>query len=107
MKFWIKPMLALALAVTPWAALQAKSDQVKVTAESDGRYGVDAFIVDARMLVGVLGDMKETDGAVSAVLRIKGRASDAQRHEFAAAVRQAELIPFLDDDDGLRELTEE
>lgn len=107
MKFLIKPVLAMALAVLPWGVVLAKSEQVKVTAESEGRYGVDASIVDALMLVGVLGDLKETDGAVSAVLKVKGRASDAQRKEFADAVRKAELVPFLDDADGLRELTEE
>ena len=107
MRFMIKPVLAMALAVLPWGMVLAKSEQVKVTAESEGRYGVDASIVDARMLVGVLGDLKETDGAISAVLKVKGRVSEAMRKEFVAAVRKAELVPFLDDDDGMRELTDE
>jgi hypothetical protein len=97
-------LAATALLLATSLALARSKQQVDVSLAKDGRYAVDAYIMGGVELVGYFGELKETEGAVSAVLHVKGAASPEQQDAFAKLAGRAELKAYVDDDGELREI---
>ena len=95
------PMIVLSLLLS--TAAFAKGDFREIKVLDDGRFEIDHYILGGAELIGYLGEIHETEGVDSVVLR--GRFTAAQETRFSELVRKAGVKPFVKEGRTRREAT--